>query len=312
MADTSKQVSPTEARIAQLRRFNRFYTEVLGLLEDGLLETPYSLAESRMLFELGTAGTAFPSVLAERLGLDLGYVSRLLTKLKERGLVSEVVSTDDRRRKVVSLTRHGRIAFRKLDATSSAQIRELLDHLSEDGQERLLTCTAEIETLLRDNHPKTIVLREPVSGDFGWVVGRHGALYRAEYGWDESFEALVAHIVGDYIDNRDPRRERAWIADIDGRRVGCVFCMRKENDLAQLRILLVEPSARGMGIGSRLVEECLRFARRAGYRQMMLWTNDVLVSARRIYEGAGFRLVDEEKHHSFGQDLVGQNWFKDL
>ena len=162
------------------------------------------------------------------------------------------------------------------------------------------------------NDAPPVVLRAPVSGDYGWVIERHGALYRQEYDWDETFEGLVARIVADYIEHRDPEREAAWIAEIDGRRVGCVFCTKKEEDLAQLRILLVEPSARGVGVGQRLVDECVRFARRAGYNQMMLWTNDVLVSARRIYEAVGFRLVEEEAHRSFGHDLVGQNWLLDL
>ncbi|MGH2828831.1 MAG: bifunctional helix-turn-helix transcriptional regulator/GNAT family N-acetyltransferase [Actinomycetota bacterium] len=301
-----------EERVARLRAFNRFYTEVLGLLAEGLLDTPYSLPESRVLFELGAGDAASPTVLAERLRLDLGYVSRLLARLKKRGLVTGTTSKEDRRRRVVSLTKEGRSAFRGLDGKSSAQIRQLLDRLGDDGQERLMACTKEINALLGEKKAPAIVLREPHSGDFGWVVQRHGDLYRREYGWDETFEALVARIVADYIENRDPRREAAWIAEVDGQRVGCVFCMRKDDDVAQLRILLVEPSTRGIGIGTRLVEECIRFARRARYKQMMLWTNDVLVSARRIYEAAGFRLVEEEKHRSFGHDLVGQNWYLDL
>lgn len=302
----------TKARVARLRAFNRFYTGVLGLLREGLLDTPYSLPESRVLFELGSSGPASPTAFAERLQLDLGYVSRLLSSLKERGMVLGESAAEDRRRQVVSLTREGRKAFQSLDEKSSAQIRRLLDRLSEDAQERLMACTREIEALLVEKRAPTVVLRAPDSGDFGWVVQRHGDTYRQEYGWDETFEALVARIVADYIERRDPKREAAWIAEVDGQRVGCVFCMRKEDELAQLRILLVEPSARGMGIGGRLVDECIRFARRAGYRQMMLWTNDVLVDARRIYERAGFRVVEEERHHSFGRDLTGQNWLLDL
>lgn len=303
---------PTETRVARLRSFNRFYTEVLGLLQEGLLDTPYSLPESRVIFELGSSGDASPTALAERLQLDLGYVSRVVSRLKERGLVAGETAPDDRRRQVVSLTGAGRKAFRLLDEKSSAQVRQLLNRLSEDGQERLLACTAEIEALLGEQKPRTVVLRPPVSGDFGWVVQRHGALYREEYGWDETFEALVARIVAEYIERHDPEREAAWIVEVDGERVGCVFCMKKSKNVAQLRILLVEPSARGMGIGGRLVEECIRFAKRAGYNQMMLWTNDVLVAARRIYERAGFELVEENAHHSFGHDLVGQNWLLDL
>lgn len=301
-----------QSRVSHLRGFNRFYTEILGLLGEGLLDTRYTLPEGRVLFELGAGETASPTELADRLHLDLGYVSRLMARLKKRGLVTWQPSDEDRRRKVVSLTSEGRKAFRALDSKSSIQIRQLLERLSEDGQDRLIACTKEVLKLLDRGWRSTIVLREPVSGDFGWVVQRHGAIYRKEFGWDETFEGLVARIVADYIERRDPLREAAWIAEVDGERTGCVFCMKKDDTIAQLRILLVEPSARGMGIGARLVEECIRFARRARYRQMMLWTNDVLVSARRIYEGAGFRLVEEEKHHSFGKDLVGQNWYLDL
>lgn len=300
------------ARIDHLRGFNRFYTDLLGLLREGLLDTPHSLPESRVLFELGSGGATSPTALAERLRLNLGYVSRLLTKLKERGLVTWKVSDKDRRRKIVSLTGEGRRAFRALDDKSSLQIRQLVERLSEDGQERLVACTKELRQLLGGAKGATVVIRQPIAGDFGWVVQRHGALYRSEYGWDETFEALVARIVADYIEHRDPQRESAWIAEVEGERMGCVFCTKKEQHVAQLRILLVEPSARGMGIGTRLVQECISFARRAGYRQMMLWTNDVLVSARRIYEAAGFRLVEEEDHRSFGHDLVGQNWYLDL
>ena len=303
---------PVEERVAHLRGFNRFYTEILGLLGEGLLDTPYSLPESRVLFELGSGGAASPTVLADRLRLDLGYVSRLVVRLKERALVTEEKSTQDRRRKVVLLTKEGRKAFRVLDEKSSAQTRQLLDQLSDDAQERLVKCAKEIEELLGSTKRPTVVLREPVSGDFGWVVQRHGALYRSEYGWDDTFEALVASIVADYIEERDPSREAAWIAEVDGQRMGCIFCMKKTEDVAQLRILLVEPAARGMGIGTRLVDECIRFGRRAGYKQMLLWTNDVLVGARRIYERAGFRLVEENEHHSFGHDLTGQNWLLDL
>ncbi|MQB01239.1 MAG: GNAT family N-acetyltransferase [Actinobacteria bacterium] len=302
----------TDERVTRLRAFNRFYTRLLGLLRDGLLDTPYSLAESRVLFELGTSEATSPSHLAEQLQVNLGYASRVLSGLKERGLVRAETSPDDGRRQIVSLTSHGREAFRLLDEGASEQVRRLLSALSDDAQDRLMSSIAVIESLLGENASPVVTLRAPVSGDYGWVVQRHGELYAQEYGWDETFEALVARIVADYVDERDPKRDAAWIAEVNGERVGCVFCMKKEADVAQLRILLVEPSARGMGIGARLVEECVRFARRAGYKQMMLWTNDVLVDARRIYERVGFRLVEEERHHSFGHDLVGQNWLLDL
>lgn len=296
----------------RFRAFNRFYTKVLGLLTSGLLETPYSLAESRILFELGSSEIKSPSELADELRLNLGYVSRVLTGLKERGLVRSQTSRDDARRQLVELTKKGVKAFELLDARSSQQVREMLEHLSGDEQERLMSTIAAIESLLGEKRDHVVVLRALIPGDFGWVVHRHGELYAQEYGWDETFEGLVARIVADYIDHRDPRRESAWIAEVNGSRIGCIFCTKKTEDLAQLRILLVEPSVRGMGVGTRLVEECIRFATRAGYEKLMLWTNDVLVDARRIYERAGFRLVEEEAHHSFGVDLVGQNWIRDL
>lgn len=253
-----------------------------------------------------------PSHLAERLQLNLGYVSRVLSGLKERGLVRGETSPDDGRRQVVSLTRQGREAFKLLDDRSSEQIGELLSGLSADAQDALMSSITVIEALLGEKVPPVVTLRAPVTGDYGWVVQRHGELYAQEYCWDETFEALVARIVADHVDKHDPKREAAWIAEVNGERVGCVFCMKKEDNVAQLRILLVEPSARGIGVGGHLVDECIRFARRAGYKQMMLWTNDVLVDARRIYERVGFRLVADEAHQSFGQDLVGQNWLLDL
>lgn len=300
-----------DARISRVRAFNRFYTKVLGLLSSGLLDTPYSLAESRVLFELA-AGPTSPSQLAEELRLNLGYVSRVLSGLKDRGLVRGDPSPDDARRQVVSLTRSGQRAFKQLDGRSAQQVGEMLRGLSEDEQERLTSSLTAIESLLDEKRAPLVVLRAPQAGDYGWVIQRHGELYAQEYGWDETFEALVARIVADHVDRGNPAREGAWIAEVDGNRVGCIFCTRKEDEVAQLRILLVEPSARGMGVGTRLVEECIRFAKRAGYKQLMLWTNDVLVDARRIYERAGFRLVEEEPHESFGATLVGQNWFLDL
>jgi DNA-binding MarR family transcriptional regulator/GNAT superfamily N-acetyltransferase len=298
--------SVMERRVNELRRFNRFYTGVLGLLREGLL------TESRVLFEFGSSkGSVSPSSLAGRLQLDLGYVSRLLTRLKEQGLVRATAGSDDRRRQVVTLTPSGRTAFHLLDGKSADQVARLLGRLSDDAQERLVGCAQTIESLRSERDPTTIVLREPVAGDYGWVVQRHGALYWEEYRWDETFEGRVARIVADYIEHRDPKREAAWIVEVDGQRMGCVFCMTKGEHVAQLRILLVEPAARGMGIGTRLVDECIAFARRAGYDQLMLWTNDVLLAARRIYERAGFRLIEEEAH-SFGHDLVGQNWLLDL
>lgn len=292
-----------------VRRFSRLYTNVLGLLRDGLLDTPYSLSEGRVIFELAQTEQTDLSDLRSALDLDAGYLSRILGRLETKGILRRERSTADARRQIILLTECGRQEFEVLDARSADQVRSLLSALSEDGQDRLVGAMRDIEGVLAPmSSPRTVVLRAPGSGDFGWVVERHGTLYATEYGWDQSFESLVARIVADYVEHAEPERQAAWIAEVDGQRVGCVFCMQKTLDVAQLRLLLVEPAARGLGIGRRLVEECMGFARRAGYGRMTLWTNDVLDSARRIYERVGFELVEEEKHHSFGQDLVGQTW----
>jgi DNA-binding MarR family transcriptional regulator/GNAT superfamily N-acetyltransferase len=302
-----------EARVAAVRRFSRVYTNVLGLLRDGLLGTPYSLTEARVMFELAQHPETELGELRERLDIDAGYLSRILGGFEARGSITRTRSPADGRRQVIRLTAKGRAAFRTLNTRSAGQVEDLLSRISEDGQRRLVEGMATVETLLGPPRtPGVVVLRPPGPGDYGWVVERHGALYAEEYGWDTTFEALVARIVADFIDHGDPAHEAAWIAEVDGERVGCVFCVKESDEAARLRILLVEPGARGAGIGSRLVDECLRFARRAGYRKVVLWTNDVLEVARRIYERAGFRLLDQEPHHSFGHDLVGQTWERTL
>jgi GNAT superfamily N-acetyltransferase len=251
--------------------------------------------------------------LRAELDIDAGYLSRILTRFEAAGLVIRERSPDDGRRQLIRLTATGRMAFRTLDSRSAEEVRELLAPLTNREQRRLLEAMATIRQILgpRRREP-SIELRPPRSGDLGWVVRRHGVLYAEEYGWDESFEALVARIVADYVDHRDPGREAAWIAELDGEPVGCVFCVKREEKVAQLRLLLVEPEARGRGVGRRLVDECLRFARAAGYEEMVLWTNDVLDAARRIYERTGFELKEEEPHHSFGHDLVAQIWWRSL
>jgi DNA-binding MarR family transcriptional regulator/GNAT superfamily N-acetyltransferase len=312
-------------RVAQVREFNRFYTAVIGVLREGLLRTPYTLTEARVIFELAqresaqtaaaTGGTTATEVAALRrgLGLDAGYLSRMLARFEAGGLVIRERMADDARRQAIALTELGRAAFRILDSRAATDVGRLLTRLGEADQRRLIGAMRTIRELSGGPVPAgTIVLRPPVPGDLGWVVQRHGARYAQEYGWDASFEALVARIVADYADQQDPRREAAWIAEVGGAPVGCVFCVAKDDTTAQLRLLLVEPEARGMGVGTRLVEECLRFAGRAGYQQIMLWTNDVLAGARRIYQRAGFQLVEEEKHHSYGHDLVGQIWSRAL
>ena len=302
----------TPEPVARVRSFNRFYTNLLGVLREGFLHTPYSLTEGRVIFELAQRRTAQLTDLRRKLDVDAGYMTRILDRLESDGLLVRERSRADARRQVVRLSKRGYSAFQTLDKRSTEDVGRLLSRLSNNEQERLLAAMATIEKLLSEAHSPEPVLRQPVWGDFGWVVERHGVLYAEVYGWDEGCEALIARIVADYIERRDPRRENAWIAEVDGERAGCVFCTKKGRDVAQLRLLLVEPWARGRGVGTRLVDECLQFARQAGYKRIMLWTNDVLTDARRIYERAGFVLVDEGKHHSFGCDLVGQNWCKPL
>lgn len=302
-----------EERVEAVRRFNRFFTRRIGVLGEGLLESPYTLTEARILFEVAHREGTAASDLARDLGLDRGYMSRVLAGLERRGLIEKSRSEEDGRRLRLSLTAEGRGAFSDLDERSRREISGMLGELSEEEQTRLLESMSAVEEILGGaGSTRTILLRQPEPGDFGWVVSRHGALYFREYGWDESFEALVARIVAEFAEEHDPSRERCWIAEVDGRNAGCVFLVRESETVAKLRLLLAEPEARGSGLGRRLVEECVRFARRAGYESITLWTNSVLGAARRIYQEAGFELVDEEEHHSFGHDLVGQNWRLEL
>jgi DNA-binding MarR family transcriptional regulator/GNAT superfamily N-acetyltransferase len=299
-------------RVTAVRAFNRFYTNVIGLLHEGLLRTPYSLTEARVIFELAQRDASELANLRRVLSIDAGYMTRILARLETDGIATRERSGADGRRQVIGLTDRGRGVFEMLDQRSAEEIRALLSRLTEHDQRRVIGAMGAIRQVLEGSPRPEPCLRPPRPGDFGWVVQRHGVLYAEEYGWDESFEALVARIVADYMDHRDPKRESAWIAEVDGEPVGCVFCCKKEENVAQLRLLLVEPSIRGMGIGTRLVDECVRFARRAGYGHVMLWTNDVLEDARRVYERAGFERVGEEPHHSFGHELVGQNWWRKL
>jgi DNA-binding MarR family transcriptional regulator/GNAT superfamily N-acetyltransferase len=292
--------------VAEVRAFNRFYTNVIGVLQGMYLGTPYSLTEARLLFELSQQENLAVTDLRRSLDIDAGYLSRVLARFEADGIVTRHKSATDARRQVISLTPPGRSAIADLDARTAKQISGLLAGVDRG---RLLEAMRVITDVLKEApRQHAIVLRPPGPGDMGWVVQRHGAIYAAEYGWDDTFEALVARIVADYIDNRDQDRQAAWIAEVDGVPAGCVFCVPEGGTVAKLRLLLVEPSARGLGIGARLVEEVLRFAHRTGYKEITLWTNDVLVSARRIYEAAGFRLVESYPHHSFGHDLVGQTF----
>jgi DNA-binding MarR family transcriptional regulator/GNAT superfamily N-acetyltransferase len=309
---SSDQV-PAE-RIAAVRAFSRFFTTVIGILDEGLLHSPYSLTEARVVFELAQADRTEVVRLRRALGLDPGYLSRMLTRFESDGLVVRERSDSDARRQVIGLTAAGREVFAMLDSRSTDQVAALLAGLSEADQRRVVESMATVRTILgAQSRDSGFVVRSLRPGDLGWVVHRHGVLYAEEYGWDESFEALVARVVADYVEHFDPRRANAWIAEVAGQPVGSVFCVSgDDNATAKLRLLLVEPTARGMGIGARLVDECIGFARSAGYRTLTLWTNDVLVTARRIYQRAGFELVTEERHHSFGHDLIGQYWSLDL
>ena len=302
--------------VAAVRAFNRFYTNVIGLLRGGHLDSPYSLTEVRVLFELARQEETEAARLRRSLDIDAGYLSRILARFDDEKLTARQRSAADGRRQVIRLTKAGRSAFAELDALQADQIAGLLATLGEPERRQLVGAMRVIRRVLSDGgsaaRPRSYLLRPPGPGDLGWVVGRHGALYAQEYGWDETFEHLVASIVAGYAAGRDPGREAAWIAEMDGAPAGCVFCMRKDSATAQLRLLLVEPWARGLGIGGRLAEECLRFARAAGYQQITLWTQDCLTSARRIYQAAGFRLTGQGQHHSFGHDLVEQTWTRSL
>lgn len=310
---TTLRNATSDRRIAAVRAFTRFYTNVIGVLREGLLRTPYSLTEARVIFELAQRDKTEVIELRRTLDIDAGYLSRILSRFETDGLVTRARSAGDARRQVISLTKQGRGVFHTLDTRSAQEVRALLAELSDREQRRLLGAMATIRDLLGDETPRVpSVLRVAQVGDYGWVVQRHGDLYAEEYGWDERFEGLVAEIVGEFVKKQDPQRERAWIAELDDVRVGCVFCVEKEPTVAQLRLLLVDPRARGMGIGTKLVDECIAFATEVGYGRIVLWTNDVLDDARRIYERAGFELTEVEKHHSFGRDLVGQYWARSL
>ena len=305
---TTPTLTARTDQIEAVRAFNRFYTARIGALRDGLLATPYPLPEARILFELGRRGTIDAADLRRGLDLDGGYLSRLLARLEAQDLVARERSPDDGRRQRLELTAAGRAAYATLDERSAAEIGTLLEELDDTQRTRLLTAMDTIREILDGaSPPPGFVLRPPRPGDFGWVVHRHGTLY-AEHGWDTGFEALVARVVADYASDNDPAREAAWIAEAGGRPVGSVFCVRNDDETAQLRLLIVDPAARCMGIGEALVDACIRFAREAGYTRLRLWTNGTLASARRIYQRAGFELVAEETSPRFGTDFTEQDW----
>jgi DNA-binding MarR family transcriptional regulator/GNAT superfamily N-acetyltransferase len=297
---------------AIFRRFNRMYTRFIGTLNEGHLNSPYSLAEARVLYELATRDVPKAREIAEELGMDAGYLSRLLGKFERDELLKRKASEQDRRYAELTLTARGRAAFRKLNALSEEQAQTVLEGLAPSARMQLIDSMRTVEGLLTkaDRRRLPYILRPHRVGDMGWIVHREGVGYAEQYGWDETFEALVARIVDQFITNFDPGRERCWIAEIDGQSVGHIFLVKhpEEADTAKLRLLFVEPSARGIGLGDALVKECVHFARTAGYTKVVLWTQSILVGAHRIYERAGFRLVSEVRHRSFGKDLVGQTW----
>jgi DNA-binding MarR family transcriptional regulator/GNAT superfamily N-acetyltransferase len=306
------------ARIEAVRAFNRFYTRRIGVLHEGLLRSKFTLTETRLLWEFAHCESTTATALARELDLDAGYLSRLLRSLRERGLIRSARSKEDARQVQLSLTAAGKRAFAPLDTRSRDEVSGMLAALDDTQQQRLLQSMAAIGKLL-DTAPRKVspyLLRPHRAGDMGWVIGRHSALYVQEFGWTLAFEALVARIAADFIDRFDPAREACWIAERDGTNVGSVFLVQARDEatqavrpgVAQLRLLLVEPTARGLGLGERLVAECERFAREKGYQRIVLWTNNNLAAARGIYRKAGYVLKSSEPHHSFGHDLIGETW----
>jgi len=311
----------TDASIAAVRAFNRFYTRRIGVLDEGLAQTEFSLTEARLLWELAHSPQLSATELGRELQLDAGYLSRLLRSLRERGLIKARAHPADGRQSLLSLTAAGRRAFAPLDQGSQAQTRAMLGRLDTDKQALLLQSLAQVHALLDTELPApALTLRPPQPGDIGWVVSRHGALYSQDYGFDLGFEALVAQIAARFVERFDAAREACWIAERAGQRLGCVFLVQArdeasgapEDGVAQLRMLQVEPAARGLGLGRQLVQACTAFARQSGYRRIRLWTNSLLLAARGIYQAEGYRLISSEPHHSFGHDLVGEIWELDL
>ena len=303
-----------ESQIAAVRAFNRFYTRKLGVLDQQLLKSPFSLSEARVLYELAHRESLAAKAIGIELGLDAGYLSRILQNFEESGLISRTPSPSDRRQYLLSLTAKGGQAFARLERITHDDVAAMLAALPSGASERLVAAMAAIERLLAtpDLPLAPAILRGHRPGDIGWVVQSHGALYASEYGFDSSFEALVGEISAKFLTSFDASRERCWIAEIDGTQVGSVFLVRHSDEVAKLRLLLVEPAGRGQRLGQRLTAECIGFARQCGYRKITLWTQSILVAARKIYQDAGFALVASEPHRSFGQDLIGETWELDL
>jgi DNA-binding MarR family transcriptional regulator/GNAT superfamily N-acetyltransferase len=310
-----------EKRIAAIRRFSRFYTRHIGVLRKTFLESPYSLGEARILYEIASRRPTTASEVGRALDLDAGYLSRVLRDFEKRGLIERKVSARDARQSHLALSRRGRVAFAPLEHRSQSTAGDMLGKLAADDQARLVAAMRTIETLLGGETGATernaesgrgYTLRVPRPGDFGWVVKRHAELYAQEYGWTEPFEGLCAQIVADFANKQDPKRERCWIAEMDGENVGCIFLAKDSDAVARIRLLLVDPKARGLKLGARLVDECLRFARRAGYQKVTLWTHSVLTAARHIYQKAGFTLTRTDTHESWGKPVVSEYWDLEL
>jgi DNA-binding MarR family transcriptional regulator/GNAT superfamily N-acetyltransferase len=304
----------SDDQIAAVRAFNRFYTRKLGVLDQQLLKSPFSLSEARVLYELAHREDPAAKEIGIELGLDAGYLSRIVQKFCEDGLITRKPLPSDRRQYRLGLTAKGRQAFAKLERSSRDDIGAMLATLTGGDSGRLIAAMTGIERLLgaSERSPRPAILRDPRPGDMGWVVQSHGALYAGEYGFDSSFEGLVAEIASKFLTSFDASRERCWIADIDGAQVGSVFLVRHSDDVAKLRLLLVDPAGRGQGLGRRLVAECIAFAQACGYRKITLWTQSILVAARKIYQDAGFVLVATDPHLSFGQSLIGETWERAL
>jgi DNA-binding MarR family transcriptional regulator/GNAT superfamily N-acetyltransferase len=303
----------SDRQISAVRAFNRFYTRKLGVLDQHFMKSPFSLSEGRVLYELAHREDLAAKEIGIELGLDPGYLSRLIQNFDEKGLITRKPLPSDRRQYQLSLTAKGRQAFAKLDRSSDDQVAAMLAALGDGDRRRLVEAMAAIERLL-DRSPASAraILRDPRPGDMGWVVQSHGALYASEYGFDASFEALVAEIAAKFLTSFDASRERCWIADLDGAAVGSVFLVKHSDDVAKLRLLLVDPAGRGQGLGQKLVAECIAFAKACGYRKVTLWTQSILLAARKIYQDSGFVLVASEPHRSFGQSLIGETWEREL
>ena len=300
----------TQDHIAAVRAFSRFYTRQIGVLRKGYLDSPFSLGEARVLYEIGHGERLTASDVARALDLDPGYLSRLLRNFEKRGLIARKASAQDARQSHLTLTARGKRAFAPLERRSQQQAGDLLGKLKSDEQAHLVAAMNSIKSLLDGATPDKgkPILRAPKPGDFGWIVARHAQLYRAEYGWTEPFEGLCAQIVADFVNKFDEKKERAWIAELNGENVGSIMLAKDSDEVARIRLLLVEPKARGLGLGAKLTEETINFARAAGYKKITLWTHSILTAARQIYKNAGFTLMRSEEHTSWGKPVVGEHW----